>query len=118
MKFLTDQDVYAATVRLLRGLEHDVATIAERGLSRASDSDLLRVARSEGRILITRDRDFGHLVFVRGLGTGVIYLRLLPTTLASVHVELERVLTLYAELDLMECFVVVEPSRHRIRRSK
>ncbi len=33
MKLLADQDVYAATVQFLRGLGHDVATAAERGLS-------------------------------------------------------------------------------------
>jgi predicted nuclease of predicted toxin-antitoxin system len=118
MKFLTDQDVYASTVGLLRKLGHDVATAAERGCSRSDDSGLLQLARVESRIFVTRDRDFGHLAFVKGLGSGIVYLRLLPASLASVHAELERILSLYAETELLQHFVVVEPGRHRIRKSK
>jgi hypothetical protein len=33
MKFLADQDVYAVTVRFLRGLGHDVATASELNLA-------------------------------------------------------------------------------------
>ena len=58
MKFLLDQDVYAGTARFLSGLGHDVAPVAKLGLSRANDSDLLRAARDQGRVFVTRDRDF------------------------------------------------------------
>jgi len=62
--------------------------------------ELLRVAEEQVRIFVTRDRDFGGLVFVRGSGAGVIYLRMLPSILNAVHAELERVLTLYSEQEL------------------
>ncbi|MCO6459506.1 MAG: DUF5615 family PIN-like protein [Pirellulaceae bacterium] len=52
---------------------------------------MLRVAHEQGRIFVTRDRDFGALVFVRGSGSGVVYLRMLPSTQNAVHAELERV---------------------------
>jgi predicted nuclease of predicted toxin-antitoxin system len=116
MKFLTDQDVYATTVRFLTGLGHDVVPVAQLGLSQAEDTELLRVAQEQGRLFVTRDRDFGGLVFVQGGGAGVIYLRILPLTQGVVHVELQRVLTLYSEEELREAFVVIEPGRHRIRR--
>ncbi len=116
MKFLADQDVYAGTVVFLRALGYEVVTAAGLGLSRAEDAELLRVAHEQARIFVTRDRDFGSLVFVRGDGPGVVYLRILPSTLNTVHAELERVLKLYNEQDLQDAFVVVEPGRHRIRR--
>jgi predicted nuclease of predicted toxin-antitoxin system len=116
MRFLTDQDVYAGTVQLLRGLEHDVATAAELGLAQASDTDLLQTATARGRIFVTRDRDYGNLVFVQAVGTGVVYLRILPSTLPAVHAELERVLSLYSEAELLQSFIVVEPGRHRLRK--
>ncbi len=116
MRFLADQDVYAGTVRFLRGLGHDVATAAQLGLAQANDAVLLRVAQQQGRIFVTRDRDFGGLVFVQGGGPGVIYLRISPATQNAVHAELQRVLTLYSEQELQGSFVVVEPGRHRIRR--
>jgi predicted nuclease of predicted toxin-antitoxin system len=116
MRFLIDQDVFAATTRLLRDLGHDVVTVSELGLSRAVDSDLLVHARTNHRIFITRDRDFGRLIFAKRSGAGVIYLRVTPTTVNAIHRELERLLSLYAEEKLLELFVVVEPMRHRLRR--
>jgi predicted nuclease of predicted toxin-antitoxin system len=116
MKFLSDQDVYAATVRFLSGLGHDVVSAAQLNLAQADDAELLRVAHEQSRLFITRDRDFGGLVFVQGGGAGVIYLRMLPSTQNAVHAELERTLTLYSEQELQGSFVVIEPGRHRIRR--
>jgi predicted nuclease of predicted toxin-antitoxin system len=116
MKFLLDQDVYMVTARFLAALGYDVIRVSQIGLSQADDSDLLVVAREQDRIFVTRDRDFGGLVFVQALGAGVIYLRILPSTQASVHKELERVLKTYSEAELRQAFVVVEPGRHRFRK--
>lgn len=116
MKFLLDQDVYAGTLRFLQHLGYDAIPVAQLGLSRASDTDLLKKAQELKRIFVTRDRDFGGLVFVGELGSGVIYLRMLPSTQNVVHQELERVLELYTESQLQQAFVVVEPGRHRFRK--
>lgn len=116
MRFLLDQDVYAVTARFLRALTHDVATAAEIGCSQAADAELLHRAQEQGRILVTRDRDFEALVFVEDAGKGVIYLRMLPSTVDAFHQELEAVLRLYSEEELRNAFVVVEPGRHRFRR--
>ncbi len=77
MRLFADQDVYALTVQFLRGLGHDVDTAAEKSLSRSPDSELLRTAQAGGQIFLTRDRDFGGLVFVQELDAGVVYLRAL-----------------------------------------
>ncbi len=116
MRLLADQDVYASTVQFLRGLGHDVETAAERGMSQSADFELLRVAQADRRLFLTRDRDFGGLVFVHALDAGVLYLRMLPATVHAVHAELGRVLALYGEDELQGAFVVVEPGRHRIRK--
>jgi predicted nuclease of predicted toxin-antitoxin system len=116
MKFLLDQDVYAVTARFLSSLGHDVVPVAQIGLSQANDEELLRVARQQGRIFVTRDRDFGNLVFVKAVSAGVLYLRVLPSTQNAVHTELGRVLKTYSEEELAKAFVVIEPSGHRIRR--
>jgi predicted nuclease of predicted toxin-antitoxin system len=116
MKFLLDQDVYLATARFLKQLGHDVVSAYEIGLSRADDSELLNVAHKNEQILVTRDRDYGNLVFVKNLGAGVIYLRILPSTLSVVHRELEKVLASYSENELREGFVTVEAWRYRFRK--
>ena len=116
MRFLLDQDVYAATARFLAERGHDVLPVSKIGLSRACDSDLLKVTQEQRRIFVTRDRDFGRLVFVHALGAGVIYLRMLPSTENAVHQELADLLKCHTEAELMDAFSVVEPGRHRYRR--
>jgi predicted nuclease of predicted toxin-antitoxin system len=116
VRFLLDQDVYALTARFLRNLAHDVVTAAELGLSRAPDTTLLSRARDERRILLSRDKDFGGLVFVERLGKGVIYLRTTPAVLQATHEQLKLVLQTYTEAELTSAFVVVEPGQHRFRK--
>jgi predicted nuclease of predicted toxin-antitoxin system len=116
MKFLLDQDVHALTAGLLQEHGYDVITASELGLSRALDLDLLKVAEEQKRIFVTRDRDFGNLVFVQREGSGVIYLRILPTDMDEVHAEPIRVLETSTENELRRSFVVVEKNRHRIRK--
>lgn len=118
MRFLIDQDVYATTVRFVKGLGHDVLQVAELGLSREEDTVLIIKAQEDNRIFITRDRDFGGLIFIKGLGAGVIYLRMLPSNKSAVHKELERILASYPEDDIKKAFIVVEPGRHRFRSIK
>jgi predicted nuclease of predicted toxin-antitoxin system len=118
MKFLLDQDVYALTERFLREQGYDVTTASELGLSRALDSELLKTAGELKRIFVTRDKDYGNLVFVQRAGSGVIYLRLLPSNMNEVHAELNKVLELYSEEELSKSFVVVEKDRHRIRKTE
>lgn len=104
------------TARFLGGLGHDVVPAAQIGLSQAGDEFLLKTAQGLGRILVTRDRDFGTIVFLKAQGAGVLYLRILPSTQNAVHKELERVLKIYSEDDLLKAFVVIEPAGHRFRR--
>ncbi len=113
---MLDQDVYEVTARFLIGLGHDVIRVAELGMAQASDEENLNKALELNRIFVTRDRDYGNLVFVKGIRSGVLYLRILPSDINAVHEELERVLDLYDEADLKSAFVVIEAGRHRFRK--
>jgi predicted nuclease of predicted toxin-antitoxin system len=116
MRFLLDQDVYALTARFLENAGHDVIQVKQLGLSQASDEEILRTAQEQNRILVTRDRDYGNLVFIRAIGTGVIYLKILPSTVNSVHNEFARIIQNYSEKELAGAFVVVESYGHRFRK--
>ena len=87
-----------------------------KGYKLFDDEELLKEAQAQERIFVTRDRDFGHLVFVRGAGSGVIYLRMLPSTFDEVHTELKKVFSEYSIEDLSRAFVVVKAKGHRFRR--
>ena len=118
MKLLLDQDIYLLTARFLAERGYDVITASQIGLSRASDEDLLMIAQEGGRIFLTRDRDFGNLVFTKAIGSGVIYLRMLPSAMDAVHNVLLTVLENHSEETLMNSFVVVEAKGYRIRKLK
>lgn len=65
MRFLLD--VCASSRALheaLTDLGHDVR-VARGALDLESDGTLLALAHEEGRILVTKDKDFGRLVFVQ-----------------------------------------------------
>ncbi len=67
MKFLLDVCVASRILhRTLTDLGHDVRS-ARDGYANASDEALLAVAHHEDRVLVTEDKDFGELVFLRGL---------------------------------------------------
>jgi len=116
LRFLLDQDVYAVTARFLADRGHDVVSVGRIGYAQAADSELLRLAQEQERVFVTRDRDFGQLVFAQGLSTGVIYLRILPSTQDAVHGDFGCVQARHTESELTEAFIVVEPGRHRVRR--
>ena len=116
MRFLADQDVYQITIEFLKNLGFEVVRVKDIGLSRGQDEELLLHAFKEGFIMLTRDKDFGALVFLRQMETqGVILLRCDPITIDNVHTEFERFLKLHKDMNLRNCFVVIEPNRHRIR---
>ena len=77
---------------------------------------MLEIASAEGRILITDDRDFGELVFrLRRPTAGVIYLRL--GEYADLPTKIERLSYVLANFaDRLDQFLVVTPSRVRVRR--
>ena len=117
MTLLADHDVWAVTLDLLRADGHDVVTAADLDLAQAPDRLLLREAADRDRLLLTRDRDFGRLVFAGGHPAGILFLRITPGTQDAVHEELRRVLGAHAFDDLRHAFTVIEPGQHRIRRS-
>jgi len=116
VQFFADESCDFAVVRALRAAGHDVSAIAE--VSAGSEDDaVLELARSEARVLLTEDKDFGLLAFARGRESGGVVLIRFPS---SVRSALGRaVVDVVAELGerLRGAFVVVEPGRARVTRS-
>ena len=72
MKFLLDVCVSSRSLQaFLAGRGHDVASALSMNPV-VSDEELLDIALREDRVLITQDKDFGELVFVRKLPHGPI----------------------------------------------
>lgn len=76
-RFLANENFPVSTVEWLRREGHDVIHAAQT-MTGASDGELMERARSENRIILTFDRDFGELVFRqrRFASRGIVLFRL------------------------------------------
>lgn len=76
VRWLVNENFPAPSVMVLRAKEHDVLYIADAH-SGDADTDVLALARDEGRWLVTFDRDYGELLFARNCAAppAVILLR-------------------------------------------
>jgi predicted nuclease of predicted toxin-antitoxin system len=113
MRFLADECCDFAAVRTLRAHGHDVLAVSEYQ-HRSVDADVIGLALTENRILLTEDKDFGWLVFAgRTESPGVILMRF-PASARSLLAE--AVLKLVSEhaSQLAGAFVVLRPGSARI----
>src|SRR5260370_29963553 len=96
MKFLFDESVELRLSQNLKAQGHDVKTIVTDYTSSIEDAEVLKIARSEQRILITNDKDFGELVFRdQHAHTGVILSRFKRVPFRVKQERLAQVVTTY-----------------------
>ena len=77
MKFLADENFPQKSVLLLREAGYDIKAICT-DFPGISDSEVIRISNIEESIILTFDRDFGELIFKKGLKpiSGLIYFRM------------------------------------------
>src|SRR5438105_13045903 len=114
MQFLANENFPLDAVEAIRKLGHDVIWIRTESPG-AKDPEILHRAVSEGRILLTFDKDFGDLAFQFGLPAtcGIVLFRLQAsssTALASMIAT-----ALQSRTDWAGQFSVIEPGRIRMR---
>jgi predicted nuclease of predicted toxin-antitoxin system len=115
MKFLFDQSADFRLIPHLRELGHDVAAVSRNYPPGLADADVLTTARSEQRILVVADRDFGELIFHQGLlHAGVIFFRLPGAQLHTKITQLNTVLQEHADALERGAFLVVTPGQIRV----
>ena len=112
MKFLLD--VCASSRRMREALTaqgHDVLTAVEKD-PRATDEEILALALEERRVLITEDKDFGELTFVRRLPCPAI-IRFVEMTVEEKVSAMRELLEQHPRALTDGSLVVV--TRHRLR---
>lgn len=113
MRFLADESCDFAVVRALRSVGHDVIAVSEIS-PRLPDPDVARLARSENRVLLTEDKDFGQLVYAGSpASVGVIFFRFPSKVRGSLAGAAVQLVAQKGE-SLGKHFVVVQPGRVRI----
>ena len=109
---LADENLHPDVVLFLRRQGHDIRSVVEDELFGHSDLAVLRLAHTEGRVVLTHDSDFGTLVITQQEPfTGIVYLR-------PGHIRPEftiRTLQIVAaqSLDVQSPFIVVAEQRER-----
>jgi len=116
LKLLLNANLSHETASTLRNLGIDVLCLLEKGLGAIADEEVVKLAKEEGRIIITFDLDFGQLYHFREEGKlGVIILRLKDQTVEAVNAVLERLFEDFKgeEAQLQNGLVIVEENRYR-----
>jgi predicted nuclease of predicted toxin-antitoxin system len=115
MRLLANENIPLGTVRRLRQADHNVLSITETSPG-ISDTKVLSIAHAEQRILLTFDRDYGELIYVKRLPcpAGLIYLRFTP---ASPEDAADRLAPFLAKVheSLYGQFVVLDREGYRQR---
>lgn len=113
MRFLSDESCDEAVAEALRQAGHDVKAVRQwrRG---APDAAVIELARSEVRILLTEDKDFGRLFFASTTPpAGVVLIRYPAKARSQLIEEVGRAIDTVAAR-LADSFVVLQPGRLRI----
>ena len=110
MKILANENMSGAVVTTLRAAGHDVLSTSPARRTKSCSREPL----SEQRLLITFDKDFGELVFARGLDAshGVILFRISQPTPAEAARRIAA--TIDSRQDWSNHFSVVDDTKIRI----
>ncbi len=116
MKFKLDENLGRRAQAILTDAGHDVMTVLDQRLGGAKDEALYSACVSEGRVLVTLDRDFGEVLrFPPEKTAGIVVLASRAhLTLESIHGRLYDLLAFIKFNDIAGTLCVVEAGRVRI----
>lgn len=114
---MKDENLSPQQAAELRSNGYDACAAVEVGLSGAPDEEIRRFAIEDGRVLVTLDADFAHILrFPAEHTPGVVRLKVHPPTEQRIRHAIQRALSLLENTDLAGCLAVVDENKIRIRR--
>ncbi len=117
MKLLLDQGTPRSAATILRRTGFDAVHTGEIGLAEAEDSEIIRRAASEDRVVITLDADFhSHLALTQARHPSVIRIRIEGLRAEEFCRLLQNVLNQCAEDLKSGAMVSVNDFQIRVRR--
>ena len=117
MRFLLDACAASRALHeALVELGHDVLS-AWGGYAHATDEALLALAYEEGRVLVTEDKDFGELIFLRRLPHPCI-VRLVELRVAEKVEAMRYLIERHGDAMREGAIIVVTERRVRIRSAE
>jgi predicted nuclease of predicted toxin-antitoxin system len=117
LKFLIDANMPRLITYSLIALGYDVVDIRDIERPGVDDDHIFEVAQQEGRIILTRDQDFGNvLLYPPGLHAGIIVLKTRSQPSESIRDLLISFLAEISEYEICGSLIILEKHRYRIRR--
>ena len=114
-KFLLDADMPRSSAAVISALGFDLKDVRDLGMRYAADREIIEYAQENGRVVVTRDLDFGGVLQYPN-HPGAIILRL-PSeyTAKEINDILREFLSSVEEQILKEAIIIVEIGRYRRR---
>lgn len=113
MRFLADESMDFAAVRALRAAGHDVLAVQE-AIPGAPDREVIELAATEGRVLLTEDKDFGWLFFASAeQSAGVVLVRYPAFARSGLGRAVVSLVEEHGQ-QLVDAFAVLEPGQVRL----
>jgi len=115
--FLADENISPESADHLEALGYSCHSLRREGPWRLSDSEIVAMAKREGRIILTHDLDFGEIYyFAMGGEIDIIVLRLRRQTVKAVNDVLERFLKarVLSEEELQHALVILSENTYRV----
>lgn len=118
MRMFADENLFEPIIEYLKGLDHDVLSIRDSGLSGISDDEVYQRACKEKRIIITMDKDFSRMFrFAPEKCGGIIVVKIYKRTVDETFLIFKKCYESIKEKDIPENLVIITPEGIRIRRS-
>lgn len=117
LAFLADENISPETADHLTTLGYSCHSLRRDGPWQLIDREIVRLARQQGRVIITHDLDFGETYYLAEKGqVGMLVLRLRNRTVEVVNNVLQRFLQSGAvtEEQLGKSLVIVSETTYRI----
>ena len=114
-KFLLDADMPRSSAEVISTLDFDVKDVRDLGMRYAKDSEIIAYAQRTGRVVITRDLDFGSILRYPD-HPGSIILRLpFEYTAKELNEVLKDFLSYVDEKIIQNAIIILELGRYRRR---
>jgi predicted nuclease of predicted toxin-antitoxin system len=113
--FVADENIDTEIIEELKKGGYNILSISDE-CPGVPDEEVLRIANDHNAILLTGDKDFGELIFRRGLeSSGVILVRIFGVSQEEKAHKIYQVFKQHAE-DFINSFTVIGKNKTRIKR--
>ena len=117
MQLLADESTPFNLVQHIRGLEVEISTAKEMGLSGKPDEEILSFAIKNKLTLITADIEFGNiLLYPPASHLGVVVLRYSPRVTPELLQIVSDFVEKYKATDLFRTLVIIDKNKYRVRK--